>query len=797
MEAAKTLEDLGWPKIMQAWASRCRTERGSAAAAASTPLSGVQAARTRVREISEARSMEDKGQPLSFGGIADVRVAVVRAEKGSALEGEELVAIADSARGYHRLREQLEVQAESAPLLWKRAEDLDDFVDLYATLSRAFEPDGRLADTASRQLGLLRKKVARLLQNLENKAKSMLDDSRIVEHLQDTYWTQREERYVLPVKASSRSRVPGVVHGSSGSGQTVFVEPHALVELNNELKLAEYEEREEVLRILAALSVRVGQDAPALRRASEISVGLDVIAGAASLANFLQARAPNFSEDGKTVDLRNASHPLMLLSKKECIANDILMEEGKLLIISGPNAGGKTVALKTVGLAVLMSRYGLHIATGEGSSLPWFKEVRAAIGDSQSLESELSTFSAHLVLLRAFLEEAGPGTLVLIDEICSATEPEQGGALAQSVLESLADQGTTALVTTHYERLKALASEDERFENASVGFDLERMAPTFHLHLGVPGASAAIDVARRMGLPEFVNVRAEELAGGGRAQMDELLRIVTDERERLTDERKALSEERAATATAYEEARALQEQATEDARRQHEKDYEGAMSALRQARAELERAKKGIKKRVTVDASALKQAKGKVDELAAQVGKHAPSKPDPAGNVPTENQLKVGTSVSVISLGNRGEVVEAPKKGHVLVQVGIITTRVPFSDLRLAKGARKKDESLRTPRASVQVSVNKAVDDAMVRSPDSTLDLRGERADDAIARVEQFLDSSILCARECVFVVHGHGTGALRSVVRAHLQGHPSIAKWRRGEQGEGGDGVTLAWLRD
>ncbi len=540
----------------------------------------------------------------------------------------------------------------------------------------------------------------------------------------------------------------------------------------------------------------MGQDAEALRRAADIVVGLDVLASAATLANFMRARSPKFSDDGKTVELRNASHPLMLLSKKHCVPNDIVMEEGKLLVISGPNAGGKTVALKTVGLAVLMSRYGLHLAVGEGSSLPWFDEVRAAIGDSQSLESELSTFSAHLVLLREFLEKAGEGTLVLIDEICSATEPEQGGALAQAVLETLADRGVTALVTTHYERLKALASHDERFANASVGFDLERMAPTFHLHLGVPGASAAIDVARRMGLPEFVNERAEALAGGGRAQMDELLRIVSDEREKLTDERQALFEERAATATAYEEARALQATAAEDARRQHEKDYEGAMSALRQARSELERAKKGIRKRTTVDASSLRKDKSRVNKLAGEVSKHAPPKPKPAGDEPAAADLTVGQAVTVISRANQGVVLEPPKKGQVLVQVGLMKTRVPFVDLRLAK--KKKATSGRRSRGSIQVTVvNDAVDEAMVRSPDATLDLRGERADDAIARVEQFLDSSVLCARECVFLVHGHGTGALRTAVRAHIEGHPSVAKWRRGQQGEGGDGVTLAWLRD
>ncbi len=792
MEAEKTLADLGWPQIMEAWASRCHTVRGSAAVLVSVPMPNVQEARTRAEEVSEARAMENRGRPMSFGGIADVGEAVVRAQKGSALDGEELVAIADSARGYHRLREQLETQADLAPLLWQRAEGIEDFVDLYATVGRAFEPDGRLADTASRELGNLRRKVGRLQLALETKAKSLLDNSHITQHLQDTYWTQREDRYVLPVRASSRSQVPGVVHGSSGSGQTVFVEPHALVELNNELKLAEYAEREEELRILAALSARVGQDAEALRAAAHIVVGLDVIAGAANLANFLHACSPNFTESSRAIDLRRASHPLMLLSGKECIANDILIEEGRLLVISGPNAGGKTVALKVVGLAVLMSRYGLHIPTGEGSSLPWFSEVRAAIGDSQSLESELSTFSAHIVLLREFLADAGPGSLVLIDEICSATEPEQGGALAQAVLEALADRGTIALVTTHYERLKALASEDARFANASVGFDLERMAPTFHLHLGVPGASAAIDVARRMQLPEPVSLRAEELAGGGRTQMDELLRVVTDERERLADERRALSEERNATASAYEEARSMQATAAEDARRQHEKDYEGAMSALRAVRADLERAQKSIKKRITVDAPTLRKQKGRVDALASAAHKHAPKKDAPTGRAPTAQELGVGVSVSVLSLGNSGVIAEAPSKGTVLVQVGLMKTRVSFSDLRLATSAKKPAGS--TPR-SIVVTVNRAIDEAMVRSPDATLDLRGERVDDAIARVDRFLDSSLLCRRECVFVVHGHGTGALRNALRTHLEGHPCISKWRRGQQGEGGDGVTVAWL--
>jgi DNA mismatch repair protein MutS2 len=426
MPSEKTLLDLGWPVIVEAWASRCRTVRGADAVRGLSPFERKRDASHRVAEVSEARQLENRAQPMSFGGIVDVRAPVVRAQKGSSLEAEELVAVADSARGYHGLRGQLEAQQESVPLLWRRAEAIGEFQELFSTLLRAFEPDGRVADQASHTLGGLRRKVARLQQSLENKAKALLEDSRIAAELQDSYWTQREDRYVLPVRASSRSKIPGIVHGSSGSGQTVFVEPQQLVELNNELKLAEYEEQEEVLRILAALSLRVGEQADALREAGDIIVGLDVIGSAARLANHLHALAPVFTEEERKIDLRRLRHPLMILSDKECVPNDVLVEPGQLLIISGPNAGGKTVALKSVGLAVLMSRYGLHILASEGSCMPWFDEVLSAIGDSQSLESELSTFSAHLLLLREFLDEAGEGSLVLIDEICSATEPEQG-----------------------------------------------------------------------------------------------------------------------------------------------------------------------------------------------------------------------------------------------------------------------------------------------------------------------------------------------------------------------------------
>ncbi len=795
MESEKARLDLGWPQIVEAWAQRCSTQRGATAVRNLQPCRSQEEAEERASEISEARQMENRAQPMSFGGISDVRVFVVRAKKGSRLESEELVAIADCARGYQHLRDQLEAQEEVAPKLWKRAEEIGEFSQLISTLYRSFEPDGRIADSASPILGTLRKKVLRLQQHLESKAKSLLDDKSIVDELQDKYWTQREERYVLPVKASSRSKVPGVVHGSSGSGQTIFVEPHALVELNNELKLAEFETREEELRILTVLSKRVGEQADSLRHSGDVIVGLDRIGGSAKLATHLLAEPLVFSEGERKIDLRNARHPLMILSGKECVASTIVIDEGQILVVSGPNAGGKTVTLKTTGLAVMMSRYGLHLAVGEGSQLPWFDVVLSAIGDSQSIESELSTFSAHLVLLSDFLNNANPASLVLVDEICSATEPEQGGALAQSVLETLADRGVTALVTTHYEALKALATEDTRFSNASVGFDLERLAPTFQLHLGVPGASAAIDVARRMKLPEAVTARALQLSGGGRTKLDELLRVVSDERTRLADERAALAEERAATAAEYERMVAERAADQERAKRGHAKEYDSAMKALRSARKELETAKATIRKRRVVDASAAKTHKAALDTLSKKISHSAPKRPAPQGKAPTEQELKMGSRVKVFSLGSNGVVVEAPKRGMVLVQVGLLKSRVSISDLRLIGAASSPKK---TPQVSFQLTRQEppaAGEGQLHRAPDSTLDLRGERADAAIDQVESFIDSSLLNSAEAVFIVHGHGTGVLRQVVRTHLQGHANISKWRPGQSGEGGDGVTVAWL--
>ena len=419
---------------------------------------------------------------------------------------------------------------------------------------------------------------------------ALVADERFASYLQDAYYTQREDRYVLPVRTDGKGFVRGIVHGASQSGQTLFIEPEEIVDLNNRLKLAEAEVTAEERRIFVRV---LGLDRRGSRRRSRsrsiAAETLDIIAAAALIADDTVAAEP-ILDDAPRIALLHARHPLMLLADKRVVANDVTVAAGQTLLVSGPNAGGKTVALKTVGLAAVMARAGLHLTAESGSAIGWFRDVVTDIGDAQNLEKDLSTFSGHMVNLRELLAAAAPGMLVLIDEIAVGTDPDQGAALAQAVLEALAASGATAIVTTHYERLKSLGSADTRFANASVGFDLERLEPTFKLHLGVPGSSGALAVARRMGLPAGIVERARELLGAaGRASRicsrasPTSVAGIEEERAALLAELEAVEAERAAMRTQRDRTHArFEKQSARGARRR-------AVGVARGARARLTR----------------------------------------------------------------------------------------------------------------------------------------------------------------------------------------------------------------
>jgi len=801
--AHKTLEDLGWPTLIDHWAKRCATKRGEAAVRGQVVLATAAEARERAAEIKEARDLAARDAALPLGSISEIATAIERVRKAAALDAPELVAVATTGKALARLRMHLREHAEVAPKLAVRGQAIADLGHVFHPILDAFDADGKLVDHASDALGPLRRALASIKSTLEKRMDSLLTDERFAPYLQDQYYTQREDRYVLPVRTDGKGFVRGIVHGTSQSAATLFIEPEEIVDLNNRMKLAEAEVTDEERRILTEFSGWVAEEADAFTESLAIAEVLDVIAAAAIMADDTVAAEP-IIEDAPRIALLHARHPLMLLADRRCVANDVTVAAGATLLISGPNAGGKTVALKTVGLAAVMARAGLHLTAESGSAIGWFTDVTTDIGDAQSVEKDLSTFSGHMVNLRELLARAAPGMLVLIDEIAVGTDPDQGAALAQAVLEALAEKGVTCLVTTHYERLKALGASDPRFANASVGFDMDRLEPTFRLHLGEPGSSGALAVAKRMGIDTSIVVRARDLLGAAGARVEELLANVADQRRRLEQERAALLAELEGVESERAAMRLFREKAQARFEKQTRAAHGEALSALRAARREIEEVRREVRAKAqaaTVDD--VRQATRKLVTPGAAVAQHEPKRKLPPGSPATPEQLIPGAPVIVPKLG-RCEVAAPPVDGKVEVRLGLMRATVPITEVlidshRAARRAEREREQVEEkPLGPSVVLINgvPAGGRATARTIDSTIDVRGQRADEAVANVDRFLDESLLAGRDTAFIVHGHGTGALRQAIRAHLTGHGAIETFRPGEQNEGGDGVTVAFIK-
>jgi DNA mismatch repair protein MutS2 len=820
--AQKTLDDLGWPTLVDHWVKRCATSRGAAVIRAGALFESIDGARERTAEISEARGLLVRDARLPLGNISDIAASIERVRKAAALDAPELVAVATTGKSLARLRAHLREHEATAPRLAARGAVIADLGHVFHPILEAFDPDGKLVDHASDALGPLRKALAGLKASLVKRMEQLLTDERFAPYLQDNFYTQREDRYVLPVRTDGKGFVRGIVHGSSQTAATLFIEPEEIVELNNRMKLAVAVGRDEERRILTQFSCWVAEEADAFVQSLAAAEILDVIAAAAIMAEDTISAEPILDETPR-VALLHARHPLMLLADRRCVANDVTVAAGQTLLISGPNAGGKTVALKTVGLAAVMARAGLHLTAESGSVIGWFTQIVTDIGDAQNLEKDLSTFSGHMVNLRELINHAAPGMLVLIDEIAVGTDPDQGAALAQAVLETLADKGVTCLVTTHYERLKALAAPEvasngesvetrpdanARFANASVGFDLERLEPTFKLHLGSPGSSGALAVATRMGIAGPVVERARVLLGAAGARVEELLASVADQRRRIEVERAALLAELEAAESDRAAMRTQREKTAARYEKQTRAAHTEAHAALRAARREIEEIRKELRaKAALATPDDIRELTRKLVAPAATVAQNEPRRNLPPGTPATIDTLIPGAPVIVPKLG-RCEVVSAPVDGKVEVRLGLMRATVPISDVlmdshRAARSAkREREKTDADPEAKpdgpsvVLVDGVPAGGRATARTIDSTIDVRGQRVDEAISIVDRFLDESLMGSRDTAFIVHGHGTGALRSAVRTHLASHKGVDKFRPGDPSEGGDGITVAFLK-
>ena len=802
MDAPSRLQDaatvLEWPRLLAALAGYAKSSMGAEYCRRLPLEPTVEGAATRLMETRDMAALQDSLDPFPSLSFPDLRDAVMRASKGGILEGHELrdasvvIGLVLDVMAY------LGRHAERASTLAGAAAPLAAVVPLRPLrdeITRSIDEDGHIKESATADLRRLSHQAHDLKQQMRRRLEVILASARYAEVLQEQYFAQREGRYVIPVKLDMRTKIPGIVHDVSASGATVFLEPRELVELNNAIKVVELEIEREVRRVLQDLSAAVGNHGHTLLEALETLAVLDAVGAKAAFSRRIEGRPVRLNAQGR-IALTQARHPLLALGSERVVANDLDLDESvHVLVISGPNTGGKTVTLKILGLFALMVRAGLEPSCAADSEMAFFPEIYADIGDAQDLAKHLSSFSAHMTTMIELVRHAqavGEGqerALVLLDEPATSTDPAEGAALAEALLRRLAALGMKVVVTTHYNALKAMAQRTPGFLNASVGFDVTTLSPTYRIILGMPGGSSAIDIAGRLGMDEAMLEDAVQLLHREDRALEELLGDLQDKQRRLDEavsRAAALKEEAARAAREASEIRTRLETSEREERKRLKRKW---TDELLQARAEVQRVMDAVKtERTLVKAREAKERLRDVDQaVRMRFG---------AGDaaIPVE-RLKAGDRVEIASLGTSGILLEAPgDKKRVRLRVG--DTEISVSTALLAGAPEAASESgtaetgAPAPSSRVRHSVPVAEPEA-----EALVDVRGKAADEAIEAVVAGLDRAALAGSPRIRIVHGHGTGRLRAAVREYLKTSPYVRATRPGERAEGGDGVTIVEL--
>lgn len=793
----RTLEDLGFSEVLRALTQRCRTEPGRERVLARPFHDTEEEVTEALALVDEARFLSQQQFSLPLGGATDLRTAVGHAEKGGILEPRQLIDAAQLLFAFARTREALDERREKVPRLVEISRRLPFLEAMARRIDQCFEPDGEISDRASPELKEARDRARGLHRRIKTRLDELLHDEAFIPKLRENYYTLRNGRYVVPVVSNYRSEVDGIVHNASQTGQTLFMEPQAMVGLGNDLAIAQSEVAEEERRVLQELSQLVGRESTRILEGLEAVAELDELEAIAVLSADLDATTPTFV-DVTELNLRGLRHPRLVLKGTEVISNDVTLTGGaRALVVSGPNAGGKTVTLTGVGLCALMLRSGLPIPVGEGSRMPLYRSVHSTVGDAQDLTQGLSTFSAHVTLLRDILAEVGENSLVLIDEIAADTDPREGAAIAIAVLEELLDKGAYALVTTHLEELKALAHMDPRFLNARVGFDSKRMAPTYRLQMGAAGQSSAIDMAARVGLPSRVCERARELSLNAGGPLTKALAAAEDDRRKLYEE---LEKARIAAKEAESLRAELEKQKVA-----FERERKGRMMQFNEdVHAAADHAAQEVRDLLTKlrseqNEKALSEARMQLQQRADEAQKRAAAAKAELFQVeaPGPANLKVGAWVHHSGLGRDVEILELTDGQAVVSAGGALKMRVPTSELSGSR-TRKPQQAKFPERQKGEAALKRAASAApsQVEATNFRCDVRGMRADDALSELQSFLDQGMRRGEEAALIIHGHGTGALKQAIRDHLAASPYIRMFRPGENHEGGDGVTVIALR-
>lgn len=780
----KTLRFLEWPELCKRLSQHALSPLGLRLCQSLLPEESDTEAARQMETTSEMAALMEREGRIPLTHFDDLGPILDMAERGERLGGEELRRVGEFLAAVEKGRAFFLKRAELFPALWDLASLLQEIPHLREALELAIDPDGRVRDEASNTLGALRREVRRKREQVTGRLDAFLKDKESSSVLQDSYYTVREGRFVLPVRADARRAMDGIVQGISSSGATHFLEPPWLVEMNNALRLAEMEVDREVDRILRQLSSFVGESAPAIRQDQEVMAELDLVHAKARLSAAIKGSRPQPSPAGHLA-LRGLRHPLLVLRRIEVVPNDLLLSpDERVLVISGPNAGGKTVLLKSVGLTLLMARCGIHIPADKGSLLPAFKGVYADIGDQQDLTRDVSTFSGHMLNLRQILEHVEEDSLVILDELAGSTDPQEGSRLALAILEELLERKARVLVTTHYPALKAWAQTRKGARNAAMEFDWERMKPAYRLQLGIPGLSSALEIAERMGLPREILERARALMKGDETRLEGLLRDLERERGALENERKDVTLLR----KRLEETLARREEELSLSRKDRE-------AFLREKKQRLSSEIQDARRRIREALASLEAARTRKDvEMVRGQIRYLEEELRPPPVAPHSHHRPLGAvgpgdPVMVLPLGQVGVLMEQPSdgKGRVRVKLGGMEVVVGMESLGGVEPhqAEVPQESTRgtPPEHAPPVDLP------------AEIDLRGMRVEDALALLERYLDRAIISRRDEVRIIHGHGTGALKKAVRSWLSASPWASAFRPGGRGEGGDGVTVVTL--
>ncbi len=784
----KALGTLEFTAVREMLAERTSFAPGRELATTLEPATTLADAERLQDETAAARMLLRDVPSAGLGGAKDVRDALRRAALGGKLDPDQLVAVAETVRA----AEQLWADVRGRPALAARTRFAHPPAGVAAAIEHAISATAEVLDRASAALASARSELRAAQARLQQRLDALLRSPDLVRVLQDPIVTQRGGRYVVPVKAEHRAAVKGIVHDQSASGATVFIEPLEILEANNRVREAELAERREVDAVLDALSRQVERTGEDLRLTLDALAALDVILAKAQLADALGAERPELNMAG-AIDLIGARHPLLVARGGEVVAIDVrLGTDFRALIITGPNTGGKTVTLKTIGLLVLMAQAGLQVPAERGSALPVVPRVFADIGDEQSIAQSLSTFSSHLRNVVATLAGAQKGDLALLDEIGAGTDPDEGAALAMAVLETLLERGVLVAATTHYPELKAFALNTPGVANASVEFDAETLRPTYRVHVGLPGASNAFAIASRLGLERDVLSRAEKHLSELHRSLERTLREAERQRTELaaaTEEaRIAQADAVSALGEAQRDAARGRREADEDARRARRDGEElvlQARRALRQAESARERSSRR-------DLLSEARAALEVAEAATRPGTTAPREQ------PADESFDVGDRVIVDGTTEPATVLSIDERGHVEVAAGAMRLRVPRDRLRRAPelaNDQATEGSARTSRRAPGSRRDLVESGPGLEQVPLQLDLRGARAEEALVELDRYLNDAALAGYDRVRVVHGKGTGALRAAVSQALARHPLVRGHEIAGRAEGGEGATIVTL--